>query len=116
MTTEMNSVGLTDLTYLAFSLNRAIESGRYDTLPIDEVHRAIRDGTIFAYIKAKLGSDIDLSIFDADAKVKVELLAEWHDMEVAVEAKPKFKVIHRGLPLLFAFLLEGIQRRTQKAA
>ena len=44
------------------------------------------------------------------------LLAEWQEMEVAIEAEPKFRSKDCGLPLLFAFLLEGIQRRTQKAA
>ncbi|AMB48407.1 MULTISPECIES: hypothetical protein [Methylobacteriaceae] len=40
-------------------------------------------------------------------------MGEWQDMENAVDARRKFGVEHRGLPLLVAFLLEGIQRRAR---
>lgn len=107
---------LSTLTFLAFYLNGAIDSGRYDVLAIEEVRKAIQEGTIFAFLKTKLGSDIDLSIFDADAAAKAELLAEWQDMDNAIDARRKFGVEHRGLPLLIAFLLEGIQRRARTGA
>lgn len=104
---------LSTLTFIAFSLNSAIDSGRYDTLAIGEVREAIQAGTIFAFLTTKLGHDIDLTIFAADAGAEAELLAEWQDMDEAIDARRKFGVEHRGLPLLVAFLLEGIQRRAR---
>lgn len=104
---------LSTLTFVAFYLNSAIDSGRYDTLAIEEVREAIQTRGIFRFLKSRLGNDIDLSIFDADAAAEAELLAEWQDMDNAIDARRKFGVERRGLPLLLAFLLEGIQRRAR---
>ena len=41
------------------------------------------------------------------------MLFEWQDMEAAIPARKKFGVENRGLPLLVAYLLEGIQRRAR---
>ncbi|TFZ54947.1 hypothetical protein E4V01_24120 [Methylorubrum sp. Q1] len=58
---------LSILTFIVFTLNGAIDSGRYDTLAIGEVREAIQAGTIFSFLKTKIGHDIDLSIFASDA-------------------------------------------------
>jgi hypothetical protein len=97
------------LTFLAFYLNGAIDTGRYDDLGIDEIKREVREGTIFTFLRNRLGSDIDLSVLDAPKEE--ELLAEWQDMLAAVNERRKFGIEHRGLPLLVAYLLEGVQRR-----
>ena len=107
---------LATLTFLAAALNGAIDSGRFDTLAIEDVRKAIQAGTIFPYLKRTLGSDIDLSIFDADAAAEAELLAGWQDMDNAIDARRKCGIEHRGLPLLVAFLLEGIQCRARNGA
>lgn len=41
----------------------------------------------------------------------MELLAEWQDFLAAINERRKMGVERRGLPLLIAYLLEGIQRR-----
>jgi hypothetical protein len=97
------------LTFVAFYLNGAMDSGRYDDLGIDEVKREIEAGTIFPFLRARLGNDIDLSILQpAD---EAELLAEWQDLLAAVNERRKMGIKRRGLTLLVAYLLEGIQRR-----
>ncbi|WP_133121951.1 hypothetical protein [Pleomorphomonas carboxyditropha] len=102
---------ISTLTFIAFYFNSAIDTGRYDDLSIEEVRWEIRFGTIFDFLAKKLDTDIDLSILDPEAKV--ELLAEWQDMETAIPAGKKFGVENHGLPLLMAYLLEGIQRRAR---
>ena len=104
-------MNISTLTFIAFYFNSAIDTGRYDDLSIDEVRREIQAGTIFRFLTKKLGTDIDLSILDE--KTEAELLAEWQDMEIAIPARKKFGVENRGLPLLVAYLLEGIQRRAR---
>jgi hypothetical protein len=106
---EYLKVKITMLTFIAFYLNGAMDSGRYDDLSIDEVKKEIETGTVFPFLKSRLGRDIDLSILStAD---EAELLAEWQDLLAAVSPRRKFGVERRGLPLLVAYLLEGIQRR-----
>lgn len=100
---------ITALTFLAFYLNAAMDSGRYDDLAISEVKSKIENGTIFDFLRQRLGNDIDLSILKKEDEA--ELLAEWQDFLVAVNARRKMGVEMRGLPLLIAYLLEGIQRR-----
>ncbi|WP_153365755.1 hypothetical protein [Rhizobium sp. ICMP 5592] len=100
---------ITALTFLAFYLNAAMDSGRYDDLAISEVKSKIENGTIFDFLRQRLGNDIDLSILTKDDEA--ELLAEWRDLLAAVNARRKMGVEIRGLPLLIAYLLEGIQRR-----
>lgn len=100
---------ITALTFFAFYLNAAMDSGRYDDLAISEIKSKIENGTIFDFLRQRLGSDIDLSILTKDDEA--ELLAEWRDLLAAVNAHRKMGVEMRGLPLLVAYLLEGIQRR-----
>lgn len=100
---------ITNLTFLAFNLNGAIDTGKYADVGFDEVGRAIDNGTIFGFLAKRLEGDIDLSIFDATRKA--ELLTEWQDLRNAVSARRKFGVEKNGLCLLLAYCLEGIQRR-----
>ncbi len=102
---------ISTLTFIALYFNSAIDTGRYDDLSIDQVRQEIRAGTIFRFLTTKLGDDIDFSILDT--KTETGLLFEWQDMEAAIPARKKFGVENRGLPLLVAYLLEGIQRRAR---
>ncbi len=102
---------LSTLTFIAFYFNSAIDTGRSGGLSIEEVRRELQAGTIFRFLAKKLGTDIDLSILDD--RTEAELLAEWQDMEIAIPARKKFGVENRGLPLLAAYLLEGIQSRAR---
>lgn len=52
---------------------------------------------------------MDLSILGQEDEV--ELLAEWQDLLAAVNERRKMGIERRGLTLLVAYLLEGIQRR-----
>lgn len=96
------------LTFLAFNLNGAIDTGKYGNVTYREVADHVDAGTIFDFLGTRLAKDIDLSIFDAERKTA--LVAEWQDMR-GVDARRKFGVENNGLCLLMAYCLEGIQRR-----
>jgi hypothetical protein len=100
---------ITNLTFLAFYLNGALDTGKYADVSFDEVGKAIDNGTIFDVLAKRLEGDSDLSIFDA-AK-KAEIIAEWQDHRNAVNARRKLGVENNGLCLLVAYCLEGVQRR-----
>lgn len=103
---------ITTLTFIAFYINSAMDSGRYDDLEISEIKSEIESGTIFAFLRRRLGSDIDLSLLSKEDEA--ELLAEWQDLLAAVNERRKMGIEKRGLPLLVAYLLEGIQRRLSR--
>jgi hypothetical protein len=100
---------ITNLTFLAFYLNGALDTGKYGNINYTEVASHIEDGTIFDFLKKRLAGDIDLSIFNDE--MKKELVEEWQGILNAVSARRKFGVEKNGLCLLVAYLLEGIQRR-----
>jgi len=100
---------ITNLTFLAFSINSAIDTGEYDHITVEIVGRHIEAGSVFSYLQNELKEDLDLSIFDA--ATKAQLLVEWQDLLNAVDARRKFGVRRSGLCLLVAYLVEGIQRR-----
>lgn len=98
------------LTFLAFYLNGALGSGKYDDISIEEVKRRITDGTVLRFLAERLGDDVDLSILSAEDKQ--EILQEWHDL-LSVNESRKMCVERHGLCLLVAYLLEGIQQRVR---
>lgn len=100
---------ITNLTFLAFNLTSALDTGKHNNVSFQEVTNQVAAGTIFEFLKTRLAGDIDLSIFDA-AKQR-EFIAEWQDMLSAINARRKFGIENNGLCLLIAYLLEGIQRR-----
>ena len=100
---------ITNLTFLALTINGAIDTGKYDHISLEIVGRHIEAGTVFSYIRDELKENLNLSILDA--ATKTQLLTEWQDLLNAVDADRKLGVRRSGLCLLVAYLIEGIQRR-----
>jgi len=100
---------ITNLSFLAFYLNSAIDTGKYTDITYREVADNIKNGAIFSFLRKRLNGDIDLSIFDQEKER--ELIDEWQSLLNAVDARRKFGVENNGLCLLVAYLLEGIQHR-----
>ena len=103
------SIRITKLALLAFELNAALDTGKYNNISVQEIKDQIDNGTIFDFLENNLHGDIDLSLHDKGTRKM--LLGEWQDLVWAVSAPRKFGVSNNGLCLLIAFLLEGIQRR-----
>ena len=93
-------------------INGALDTGKYDDITLKQVSLEIQSGIIFSFLQKTLGNSFDLSILDMVEQR--DLLAECHDL-LGVNARKKFLVTQRGLCLLVAFLLEGIQRIRREA-
>lgn len=96
------------LTFVAFQLNGALGSGRFNDISIAEVKGHIREGSILEFLKNRLGHQLDLSLLEP--LEKLNLVMEWADMASAVH-NGILCVDKNGLCLLVGYLLEGIQRR-----
>lgn len=106
---EFHALRITNLTFLAFYLNSALDTGKYVGVSYREVAEHIEAGDIFEFLGTRLGNDIDLT--NLDAAKRAELIAEWQDMLHAVSARRKFGIEKNGICLIMAYVLEGIQRR-----
>lgn len=100
---------ITNLTHLAFQLNAALDTGRYNDVTFREVSGHINEGTIFSFLERRIGEDVDLSLLDTPKRQ--ELIDEWQSFLNVVDARRKFGVEKNGLCLLTAYVIEGIQRR-----
>jgi beta-lactamase superfamily II metal-dependent hydrolase len=99
---------LTSLTLLAFYLNGAVDAGKQ--IGFEEIYSQIEAGTIFEYLKRNV-ERIDLSLLTAADRD--ELIEEWQGIANAVDARRKFAVENNGYCLLLAYVIEGIQQRTE---
>ena len=94
-------------TYAAFALTGALDTGRYDDLTVEEIRPSIDDGTVFAFLARRLGSDYRLGWFSEDERR--ELADEWARSSNAIDARRKLLVERNGLCLLLASTINGIQ-------
>lgn len=101
------------LGFIAFQINAAIDNRELEDLSIDTVRRKIKAGTVLAFLRHSI-QHMDLTHLTHETEA--ELLEEWQDINVAVNAQRKFGVEHRGLTLLMAFLIEVMQRSARGAA
>jgi hypothetical protein len=103
------------LTLLILEINHLIDLGKYDIITIEEIYKAINDGTILRYLKEKVGNDIDLSIhlnsktFNDFESWYVEHLQSLYDAYSGDENR-KWGVQNKGLCLLLAWTNEIIQQ------
>lgn len=97
-----------DYRFLLWQLIAAADTGDFDGLSIGDVRLHARGGTISKFLQEKFAKVADFSIFkDGDWN---EIDQTFADMENAIDASRKFGVENRGLPLLMAWTLEGVQR------
>lgn len=109
-------IKLTQLSYVLFELNAVIDTGKYDYISIDDIHREIENGTVLRYIATEAAGDIDLSLLLE--REDDELNFERHYAEYlqsiyggyAGQERRKWGVENKGLCLLVAWTVEIIQR------
>ena len=97
------------LTGMGFYINGALGSGKYDNITIDDVKKEIRKKNILNYLEEKLGSDLDISLWNDEYREEIQ--SEWYDCEEAIDEKRKLAVQDKGLSLIMAYLLQSIQLR-----
>jgi hypothetical protein len=100
------------LTLLINNLNRVLDTGRYDDIPLDEVASHIEDGSILQFIRTRAGKDIDFGIllngstYDSFERFYVTYVQSL----LHVYGSHNWGVSNRGLCLLIALTNEIIQQ------
>lgn len=102
------------LTLLILSLNALLDTGRYDSITIDEVEDRIRDGSILRFLRGRAGKDIDLSFqltspHGSFERFYISYLQNILDGYGGDESR-KWGVQNRGLCLLIAWTNEILQQ------
>ena len=93
--------------FLLWELIAALDSGKYDSLEIEEVKRHANAGTIPAFLVDRFGADLDFSIFEAQDWTAIG--ETWASIANAIDAKRKFGVENKGISLLLAYTLQSLQ-------
>jgi hypothetical protein len=88
----------------------AIESGKYDDISVNEVKAAIDNHMIFSFLQDRLGRDYFSGLTQ---EKKTELNEDWEALNNVTTAE-EFGVTRRGICLILAYLLEGIQSGTSR--
>jgi hypothetical protein len=99
--------------HLLWYLIGSMDTGKYDSLTFQEAYKHASNRTIKTFLEARFGRDLDLSLMDS---------ADWNELSElfwnlanAVDARRKFGVENKGLCLLMAYTLEGLQRTRHEA-
>ena len=102
---------LTDVTYLIFEINAAIDSGNYQNITLAEVREEALKGNLFPFLKSRLGDDLDLSLYDL--RRLQELSDALKGIAEVLEGRERRKtgVERSGLCVLIAYMTELIQRK-----
>ena len=114
--TEIPIVKLSPFTLLAMELNAAIDSGKYNHIGIEEIKQHLEDGSIFNFLKQKVGDDIDLSLLVSPDSCYPGFVDYYIErMQSMVNAysgneRRKWGIENQGLCLLLAWTIEIIQQ------
>jgi hypothetical protein len=105
---------LTNLTYIIFELNAALDSGKYDHVPMSEASQHIESGDAISWLKREV-PEIDLGLLSEESAKEYEaalrdIYGGWGGSE-----RRKWGVERRALCLLIAWTNELIQQRRWKA-
>ena len=97
-----------DYRFLLWQLIAAADTGSFDGLSIDDVRLQARGGSISTFLQETFAEVADFSIFKAEDWKEID--GTFQSMENAINARRKFGVENRGLALLMAWTLQGVQQ------
>lgn len=101
---------LHSLTYIILETNAAIDTGKYDDVPVREVTKHIESGDVVAWLKTRV-PEMDLSLLrDQDEREYAVGLSDIYGGYAGQERR-KWGIENRGLCLLIAWTNELIQQR-----
>lgn len=101
---------LHDLTYFILQLNAAVDTGKYDDIPMREASRHIEAGDLILWLKSSV-PDMDLSMLTAEVATEYEAGLADICGGYAGNERRKWGVEKRALCLLIAWTNELVQRR-----
>ena len=97
---------------LLWELIAALDTGNCDGLDIEDVRLHARGGMIATYMHETFDKIVDFSFLsDQDWQ---SLNEDFASMENAIDANRKFGVSNKGISLLMAWTLQGIQQNAQQ--
>jgi hypothetical protein len=103
-------VKLVKLTYIILELNAALDTGKYDDVPLLEASQHIDAGDLISWLKSRV-PDVDLGLLtEEDANEYQAGLADIFGGYGGAERR-KWGVERRALCLLIAWTNELVQRR-----
>lgn len=98
-----------DYRFLLWQLIAALDTGKFDGLGIEDVRLQARGGRISRFLQDTFRDVADFSIFtDEDWRA---LDRDFENMDNAIDARRKFGVENRGISLLMAWALQGVQSK-----
>lgn len=106
---------LNKLTLLILEYNHLLDTGKYDHITIDDIHREIEKGTVLRYIQKTAGADADLSLY-LDVEDELGFEDEYGKYLKSIyggyagQERRKWGVENLGLCLLVAWTNEIIQQ------
>jgi hypothetical protein len=107
---RMHTVTLTNLTYTILELNAALDTGKYDDIPMQEASQHIEAGDVIPWLQSKV-PDVDLSALTGEAANEYQsALADIYGGYAGNERR-KWGVERRALCLLIAWTNELVQQR-----
>ncbi len=112
---ELPRIKLTALTLIILELNHLIDSGKYNQITIEEVHRVIEQKRIIPFLKEATKGDSDFSVYGTDGPY-VNFVEYYHEQMYQIygcyagNERRKWGVENQGLCLLLAWTNEIIQQ------
>ncbi len=104
---------LTNLTYIVLELNAALDTGKYDDIPMTQASQHIEAGDLVQWLRDRV-EDADLSLLSQDVAGEYQTaLADILGGYAGRESR-KWGVERRALCLLIAWTNELIQQRRWK--
>jgi hypothetical protein len=92
--------------HLLWALIAALDSGDFDHLDIEEVRQHAGSGSASQWFRQAFQKH-DLSLLDEADWKKLDF--EWSSIDNAIDAAWKFGVESKGISLIMAFVLQGLQ-------
>ncbi len=113
--TSLPQIKLNRLTLLILEYNHLLDTGKYNHITIDDIHREIKKGTVLRYIAETAAGDADLSLYlDVKDELGFEQQYAKHLQSIhggyAGQERRKWGVGNLGLCLLIAWTNEIVQQ------
>ena len=97
---------------LVWEVNAVLDTGKFDDIPTEEIHRQAEAGTISSYIVDRFGDDMDLSVIEPQDWT--DLNEEWQSFHNAIDETRKMGIVNRGVCLLLGYALQSYLQRERE--
>jgi hypothetical protein len=99
------------LSYLASfaqNLNRAMDSGKYDDISVQEIEEHIIQKDLLRFLSESLRDEIDVSIFKSNPELENELIDFFDSLRCTLGVDSSY---HKGLSQLIEWILMMIAQK-----